>query len=87
VFYHRPTTLSEWNQVANIGTLTGLPTISNDSDDSSSESEEGDSEDEDSNAEEYYKNDYPDEDTSDDDDESGMQDANDYVLHVMTLVS
>jgi hypothetical protein len=62
VFYHRPATLSEWNQAANVGTLTGLPPSFGDVYDSASDSEEEEDEaDEDSNAEEYYKNDYPDE--------------------------
>ncbi|KAG2034873.1 hypothetical protein BDR03DRAFT_1001347 [Suillus americanus] len=66
VFYRRPCTLSEWNSVANIGTLEGLPPSLDDPYSSDSESEEEDNADEDSNAEEYYKNDYPDEDDSDD---------------------
>lgn len=62
VFYHRPATLSEWNEAANVGTLTGLPPSFGDVYDSASDSEEEEDEaDEDSNAEEYYKNDYPDE--------------------------
>jgi len=64
VFYHRPATLSEWNEVANVGTLSGLPPSITDPYDSASESEEEDEADEDSNAEEYYKNDYPDENDS-----------------------
>ncbi|KAG6865505.1 hypothetical protein C0991_001935 [Blastosporella zonata] len=64
VFYHRPATLSEWNEAANVATLSGLPpSITNDYD-SASESEEEDEADEDSNAEEYYKNDYPEDDDS-----------------------
>ncbi|KAG2144188.1 uncharacterized protein EDB93DRAFT_549903 [Suillus bovinus] len=66
VFYRRPCTLSEWNSVANIGTLEGLPPSLDDPYSSDSDSEEEDNADEDSNAEEYYKNDYPDEDDSDD---------------------
>lgn len=66
VFYRRPCTLSEWNSVANIGTLEGLPPSLDDPYSSDSESEEEDEADEDSNAEEYYKNDYPDEDDSSD---------------------
>ncbi|KIM43232.1 hypothetical protein M413DRAFT_444040 [Hebeloma cylindrosporum] len=66
VFYHRPATLSEWNEVANIGTVTGLPPSFGDGYDSMSDSdEEFDEADEDSNAEEYYKNDYPEEENSD----------------------
>ncbi|KAF8158231.1 hypothetical protein B0H34DRAFT_674684 [Crassisporium funariophilum] len=62
VFYHRPATLSEWNEAANVGTLTGLPPSFGAVYDSASDSEEEEDEaDEDSNAEEYYKNDYPDE--------------------------
>ncbi|KAG7447893.1 uncharacterized protein BT62DRAFT_929994 [Guyanagaster necrorhizus] len=61
VFYHRPSTLSEWNEAATIGTLTGLPHSLMDRYDLDSDSEEEDEADEDSNAEEYYKNDYPDE--------------------------
>ncbi|OJA21490.1 hypothetical protein AZE42_03279 [Rhizopogon vesiculosus] len=66
VFYRRPCTLNEWNSVANIGTLEGLPPSLDDPYSSDSESEEEDEADEDSNAEEYYKNDYPDEEDSDD---------------------
>lgn len=61
VFYHKPSTLSEWNEAASIGTLTGLPPSLMDPYDSDSDSEAEDEADEDSNAEEYYKNDYPDE--------------------------
>ncbi|KAJ7164699.1 hypothetical protein C8R43DRAFT_988057, partial [Mycena crocata] len=68
VFYHRPATLTEWNEAANVGTLTGLPPSITDPYDSASDSEEEDEADEDSNAEEYYKNDYPDEEDSSDDD-------------------
>ncbi|KAJ7695723.1 hypothetical protein B0H17DRAFT_1271193 [Mycena rosella] len=64
VFYHRPATLAEWNEAANVGTLTGLPPSITDPYDSASDSEEEDEADEDSNAEEYYKNDYPDEEDS-----------------------
>jgi len=64
VFYHRPTKLSEWNAIANIGTLTGLPTSSTDPNNSDSDTEPEDDADEDSNDEEYYKNDYPDEESS-----------------------
>ncbi|KAJ6557216.1 hypothetical protein DFH09DRAFT_540359 [Mycena vulgaris] len=67
VFYHRPATLTEWNEAANVGTLTGLPPSITDPYDSASDSEEEDEADEDSNAEEYYKNDYPDEEYSSDD--------------------
>jgi hypothetical protein len=65
VFYHRPVTLSEWNEVANVGTLcvspqfvafsiwytfrSGLPPSITDPYDSASESEEEDEADEDSN--------------------------------------
>ncbi|KDR82625.1 hypothetical protein GALMADRAFT_238041 [Galerina marginata CBS 339.88] len=66
VFYHRPATLSEWNEVANVGTVSGLPPSFGDGYDSASDSdEEVDEADEDSNAEEYYKNDYPEEENSD----------------------
>ncbi|KAJ7718127.1 hypothetical protein DFH07DRAFT_761678 [Mycena maculata] len=68
VFYHRPATLTEWNEAANVGTLTGLPPSITDPYDSASDSEEEDEADEDSNAEEYYKNDYPDEEDPSDDD-------------------
>ncbi|KAG6832023.1 hypothetical protein H0H92_006059 [Tricholoma furcatifolium] len=65
VFYHRPATLSEWVQAANVATISGLPPWVTNEYDSASESEEEDEADEDSNAEEYYKNDYPeDEDSS-----------------------
>jgi len=67
VFYHKPTTIGEWNEVANIGTLTGLPPSITDPNDSTSESEEEDEADEDSNAEEYYKNDYPEDGSSSED--------------------
>ncbi|KAF7977701.1 hypothetical protein HWV62_2962 [Athelia sp. TMB] len=66
VFYHRPANLSEWNAVANVGTLTGLPPSINDPNDSDSDSEPEDEADEDSNDEEYYKNEYPDEEESSD---------------------
>ncbi|KAJ7505572.1 hypothetical protein B0H11DRAFT_1708405 [Mycena galericulata] len=66
VFYHRPATLTEWNEAANVGTLTGLPPSITDPYDSTSDSEPEDEADEDSNAEEYYKNDYPDEEDSSD---------------------
>lgn len=66
VFYHRPANLSEWNAVANVGTLTGLPPSVNDPNDSDSDSEPEDEADEDSNDEEYYKNEYPDEEESSD---------------------
>ncbi|KAF8195510.1 hypothetical protein BJ912DRAFT_923745 [Pholiota molesta] len=66
VFYHRPATSTEWNAVANVGTVTGLPPSFGDGYDSTSDSEEEfDEADEDSNAEEYYKNDYPEEEDSD----------------------
>ncbi|KAJ7366552.1 hypothetical protein DFH08DRAFT_909780 [Mycena albidolilacea] len=71
VFYHRPATLTEWNEAANVGTLTGLPPSITDPYDSASDSEEEDEADEDSNAEEYYKNDYPEEEDSSDQDDSG----------------
>ncbi|KAJ6620737.1 hypothetical protein B0H10DRAFT_2020339 [Mycena sp. CBHHK59/15] len=75
VFYHRPATLSEWNEAANVGTLTGLPPSITDPYDSTSDSEEEDDADEDSNAEEYYKNDYPDEETSDEDSDAFHEDS------------
>ncbi|KAF8916968.1 hypothetical protein CPB85DRAFT_1286963, partial [Mucidula mucida] len=49
VFYHRPSTLSEWNSAATVGTLTGLPPSLTDPYDSDSESEVEDDADEDSN--------------------------------------
>ncbi|KAJ7163253.1 hypothetical protein C8R46DRAFT_1078736, partial [Mycena filopes] len=67
IFYHRPATLSEWNEAANVGTLTGLPPSITDPYDSDEDSEPEDEADEDSNAEEYYKNDYPDEEDPSDD--------------------
>ncbi|KAJ6466386.1 hypothetical protein C8R45DRAFT_839220 [Mycena sanguinolenta] len=70
VFYHRPATLTEWNEAANVGTLTGLPPSITGPYDSASDSEEEDEADEDSNAEEYYKNDYPDEEDSSEEDDS-----------------
>ncbi|KAF7297734.1 Iwr1 domain-containing protein [Mycena kentingensis (nom. inval.)] len=71
VFYHRPTTLSEWNAAAaNVATLTGLPASITDPYDSASDSEEEDEADEDSNAEEYYKNDYPDEEDNSEEERS-----------------
>jgi len=75
VFYHRPATLTEWNEAANVGTLTGLPPSITDPYDSASDSEEEDEADEDSNAEEYYKNDYPDEDSTDDDSDEFHEDS------------
>jgi len=73
VFYRRPATLSEWNSVANVATLSGLPPVASDMYDSDTdESEPDDEADEDSNAEEYYKNDYPDEEESDDSNSSDM---------------
>jgi len=73
IFYRRPATLSEWNSVANVATLSGLPPTASDVYDSDSdESEPEDEADEDSNAEEYYKNDYPDEEESDDSDGSDI---------------
>lgn len=61
VFYHRPVTLAEWNELAaNIGTLYGFPTEDDDYS-TGSESELEDLADEDSNDEGFYKNDYPDE--------------------------
>ncbi|KAL4070022.1 hypothetical protein V8B97DRAFT_577888 [Scleroderma yunnanense] len=74
VFYRRPYSLLEWQtMVANVGTVTGLPPLSDSGLSSPDESEEEDEADEDSNAEEYYKNDYPDEesDSNHDDDGSG----------------
>ncbi|KAJ7043837.1 hypothetical protein C8F04DRAFT_1250469 [Mycena alexandri] len=71
IFYHRPATLSEWNEAANVGTLTGLPPSITDPYDSDEDSEEEDEADEDSNAEEYYKNDYPDEEDHSESDDSG----------------
>lgn len=63
VFYRRPYSLVEWQTVmANVGTVTGVPCLSDGGLSSPDESEEEDEADEDSNAEEYYKNDYPDED-------------------------
>ncbi|KAJ7134332.1 hypothetical protein C8R44DRAFT_770214 [Mycena epipterygia] len=75
VFYHRPATLTEWNEAANVGTLIGLPPSITDPYDSASDSEEEDEADEDSNAEEYYKNDYPDEDSTDDDSDEFHEDS------------
>ncbi|KAG6837610.1 hypothetical protein H0H93_006131 [Arthromyces matolae] len=50
VFYHRPATLSEWNEAANVGTLSGLPlSITNPYDSASESEEEEDEADEDSN--------------------------------------
>ncbi|CAA7261453.1 unnamed protein product [Cyclocybe aegerita] len=66
VFYHRPVTLSEWNEAAKVGTLTGLPASFDGYDSLSDSDEEVDEADEDSNAEEYYKNDYPDEEDDSD---------------------
>ncbi|PPQ67988.1 hypothetical protein CVT25_000468 [Psilocybe cyanescens] len=80
VFYHRPVTLSEWNEVSNVGSVTGLPPSFGDGYDSTSDSdEELDEADEDSNAEEYYKNDYPeDEDLSESDSADEFHDESDY---------
>ncbi|KIK26653.1 hypothetical protein PISMIDRAFT_94262 [Pisolithus microcarpus 441] len=77
VFYRRLYSLHEWQSLAaNVGTLTGLPALSDGGFSSPEESEEEDEADEDSNAEEYYKNDYPDEESgsdglAEDDDGSG----------------
>ncbi|KAH6911441.1 hypothetical protein BKA70DRAFT_1370631 [Coprinopsis sp. MPI-PUGE-AT-0042] len=61
VFYHRPVTLAEWNEMAaNIATLYGFPAEGDDYS-TGSESELEDNADEDSNDESFYKNDYPDE--------------------------
>ncbi|KAF8798860.1 hypothetical protein BYT27DRAFT_7202578 [Phlegmacium glaucopus] len=55
VFYHRPATLSEWNEAANVGTLTGLPPSFGAIYDSASDSEEEEDEaDEDSNGKWNY---------------------------------
>ncbi|KAG6909269.1 hypothetical protein DXG01_001331 [Tephrocybe rancida] len=75
VFYHRPATLSEWNEAANVATLSGLPPSITNSYDSASESEEEDEADEDSNAEEYYKNDYPEDDDSSSDNDEFHEDS------------
>ncbi|KAJ3505289.1 hypothetical protein NLJ89_g7498 [Agrocybe chaxingu] len=74
VFYHRPVTLSEWGEAANVGTLTGLPASFDGYDSLSDSDEEVDEADEDSNAEEYYKNDYPDEE----DDSDEWHEASEY---------
>jgi len=63
VFIHRKTTLEEWNQIALLGSVTGVP--NNDSY-PSDESEAEDEADEDSNDENFYGNDYPDEEDSED---------------------
>ncbi|KAL4080837.1 hypothetical protein J3A83DRAFT_4085080 [Scleroderma citrinum] len=72
VFYRRPYSLLEWQtMVANVGTVTGLPPLSDSGLSSPDESEEEDEADEDSNAEEYYKNDYPDEESDSNHDDDG----------------
>ncbi|KAI6101973.1 hypothetical protein EV401DRAFT_2025495 [Pisolithus croceorrhizus] len=75
VFYRRLYSLHELQSLAaNVGTLTGLPALSDGGFSSPEESEEEDEADEDSNAEEYYKNDYPDEESGSDglgDDDDG----------------
>lgn len=65
VFIHRTIPLEIWNQVALLGSVTGVP-----GDDSypSDESEIEDEADEDSNDENWYANDYPDEEDSEDED-------------------
>lgn len=74
VFYRRLYSLHEWQSLAaNVGTLTGLPALSDGGFSSPEESEEEDEADEDSNAEEYYKNDYPDEESGSD----GLDDDDD----------
>ncbi|KAF8477888.1 hypothetical protein JB92DRAFT_3149680 [Gautieria morchelliformis] len=60
VFYHRPAT-TKLVAVANIATVTGLPSVGQYDSDSGSDSA-GDEDDEDSNTEDFYRNDYPDED-------------------------
>jgi len=74
VFYHRPTTVSQWTESENMGTIVGLPSMLFDDDyELDSESEEEDEADEDSNAEDFYGNDYPDdEESSEDSDGSDM---------------
>ncbi|KLO05581.1 hypothetical protein SCHPADRAFT_933553 [Schizopora paradoxa] len=72
VFYHRPTTLSQWTESGNMGTLVGLPSMLFDDDyEIDSESEEEDEADEDSNAEDFYANDYPDEEQSSEEEHYG----------------
>lgn len=72
VFYRRLYSLHEWQSLAaNVGTLTGLPALSDGGFSSPEESEEEDEADEDSNAEEYYKNDYPDEESGSDGSDEG----------------
>ncbi|KAF4617307.1 hypothetical protein D9613_006005 [Agrocybe pediades] len=79
VFYHRPATLSEWNAVANVGTVTGLPRSFGEEYDSASDSEEEmDEADEDSNAEEYYKNDYPEDEDLEPEDSDEFHEHSDY---------
>ncbi|KAJ3549153.1 hypothetical protein NMY22_g984 [Coprinellus aureogranulatus] len=79
VFFHRPTTLSEWNDLANVGMLSSFPTSLFDDDyDDDSESEIEDEADEDSNAEEYYRNDYPDEEDDDDIDSPWDTDSDEF---------
>ncbi|TFK20591.1 hypothetical protein FA15DRAFT_673326 [Coprinopsis marcescibilis] len=74
VFYHRPATLTEWNEVAKVGTVSGFPTDEADGYSSGSGSEEEDEADEDSNDEGFYRNDYPD----DEDDSDEWHDGSEY---------
>jgi len=74
VFYQRPSTISEWAEAANVGTVTGLPMNVDDSFDYDSDSEVEDDEDVDSNAEDFYKNEYPDEEQSEDGSNAGSSD-------------
>ncbi|KAI5122813.1 hypothetical protein M0805_000155 [Coniferiporia weirii] len=76
IFYHRPSTLSEWVAASTMATVTGLPPTV-DEDDLDSESEAEDEADEDSNAEDFYKNDYPDEESSEGDSEDMFHDYSD----------
>ncbi|KAF6757558.1 hypothetical protein DFP72DRAFT_1168320 [Ephemerocybe angulata] len=67
VFYHMPTSLTEWNDLANVGMLSTFPASLFDEDyEDDSESELEDEADEDSNEEDFYRNDYPDEESDSD---------------------
>ncbi|THH10469.1 hypothetical protein EW145_g1297 [Phellinidium pouzarii] len=77
IFYHRPSTLSDWAAASSMATVTGLPSIFI-NDDLDSDSEVEDEADEDSNAEDFYRNDYPDEESSEEfsDDDFSVDESN-----------
>ncbi|KIY71718.1 hypothetical protein CYLTODRAFT_487001 [Cylindrobasidium torrendii FP15055 ss-10] len=79
VFFHRPTTLTDWNNAATFGTLAGISSVPGwDEDSSDEESEVEDEADEDSNAEEYFANDYPEDEVSSDSGPGSSDEFHDY---------